>query len=109
MITYNTFGDAETRILKLQEFGGRPVFYYTKYEDVAPLKRAFDDYRKRSHLQYCFMDDHRELAPDVFLTRYSNGEETVTNYGDKAFTYRNETVPPRAFKLFSLCAPSVSR
>ena len=101
MITYNTFGDAETRILKLQEFGGRPVFYYTKYEDVAPLKRAYDDYRQRSHLQYCFMDDHRELAPDVFLTRYSNGEETVTNYGDKAFTYRNETVPPRAFKLFS--------
>ena len=45
------------------------------------------------------MDDHRELAPDVFLTRYSNGEETVTNYGDRPFTYRNETVPPRTFKL----------
>jgi hypothetical protein len=47
------------------------------------------------------MDDHRELAKDVFLTRYSNGEETVANYGDKPFTYRDETVPPRAFKLFS--------
>lgn len=30
------------------------------------------------------MDDHRELADGVFLTRYSNGEETVVNYGDKA-------------------------
>ncbi len=108
MITYNTFGDAETRILKLQEFGGRPVFYYTKYEDVAPLKRAYDDYKKRSHLQYCFMDDHRALAKDVFLTRYSNGEETVTNYDDKPFAYRGEAVPPHQFRLFKTQAPSVS-
>ena len=97
--TYNTFGNAETRILKLQEFGGRPVFYYTRYEDVAPLKRAYDDYRKRSHLQYCFMDDHRELSKDVFLTRYSDGTETVANYGDAPFMHRGEKVAPREFRI----------
>ena len=46
------------------------------------------------------MDDHRELADGVFLTRYSNGEETVVNYGDKSFIWRNSTVNPRGFKLF---------
>ena len=34
------------------------------------------------------------------LTRYSNGEETVVNYGDKSFIWRNSTVNPRGFKLF---------
>lgn len=97
---YGYLDDVETRILKVHEFGGRPVFYYTEYNDVQPLKRAADDYAKYSHLQYAFMDDHRELADGVFLTRYSNGEETVVNYGDKSFIWRNSTVNPRGFKLF---------
>ena len=101
MDTYNTFGNTETRILKLQEFGGRPVFYYTTYKDIAPLKRAYDDYLKRSRLQYCFMDDHREIAPDVFMTRYSDGTETVTNYGGTPFVWRGETVAARSFAIIS--------
>ena len=52
------------------------------------------------HLQRELMTEHRALAPDVFLTRYSNGEETVTNYGDKPFAYRGEAVLPHQFRLF---------
>jgi len=92
--------DAETRILKIHEFGGRPVFYYTLYKDVMPLKRASDDYAKFAHLQYEFMEDHRELARDVFLTRYGNGAETVVNYSSEPFAWKDRTVAPRVIELF---------
>ena len=88
------------RVLKLHEFGGRPVFYFYNYHDIAPLVRAAEDYAKYAHLQTCFMDDHRELAKGVFLTRYSNGEETVANYTDAAFPWRGRAVSPRAIELF---------
>ena len=97
--TYHTFGDAETRILKLHEFGGRPVFYYTLYDDISPLKRAYDDYKRRSHLQYFFMDDHRELAKDVFLIRYSDGEEMVVNYRTDPYRYRGTDVAGRSMRV----------
>lgn len=96
---YGYLDDSETRILKLHEFGGRPVFYYTEYNDVLPLKRAADDYAKFSHLQYAFMDDHRELCAGVYLTAYSNGEKTVTNYTRKPFDWRGESVPARSIVL----------
>lgn len=97
---YGYLDDSETRILKVHEFGGRPVFYYTEYNDVSPLKRAADDYARLSHLQYYFMDDHRELADGVYLTRYSNGEETVTNYSSRPFEWRGRVVGPKAMELF---------
>ena len=97
---YGYLDNSETRILKVHEFGGRPVFYYTEYNDVTPLKRASDDYARFSHLQYHFMDDHRELADGVYLTRYSNGEETVTNYSSSPFKWRGRVVGPKAQELF---------
>ena len=93
------FDNARTRVLKLHEFGGRPIFYYTRYEDIAPVKQAYEDYKKLSHLQYFYMDDHRELAPGVFLTRYSNGEELVTNYSPEPFAYRGRSVKPMGNEL----------
>ena len=93
------FDNAQTRVLKLHEFGGRPIFYYTRYEDIAPVKQAYEDYKKLSHLQYFYMDDHRELAPGVFLTRYSNGEELVTNYSPEPFAYRGRSVKPMSNEL----------
>ena len=98
-VTFRYFDNAATRILKLHEFGGRPIFYYTRYEDVTPVKQAYDDYKRLSHLQYCFMDDHCELAPDVFLTRYSNGEELVTNYSDTPFDYRGVSIAAHGNRL----------
>ena len=97
---YGYLDDSRTRILKVHEFGGRPVFYYTEYRDVMPLKRAADDYAKYSHLQYAFMDDHRELAQGVFLTRYSTGAETVTNYALQPYHWKGQVVEPRSIRLF---------
>ena len=99
-VTFSYLDDPETRALKVHEFGGRPVFYYTRYDDLAPVKRAWDEYAPLAHLQYAFMEDHRELAPDVFLTVYSNGEELVTNYSRAPFAYRGQSVPARANRLF---------
>ena len=45
------------------------------------------------------MDDHRELAPGVFLTRYSNGEELITNYSPEPFAYRGRSVKPMGNEL----------
>ena len=98
---YGYLDDSETRVLKIHEFGGRPVFYYTEYNDIMPLKRAADDYAKFSHLQYEFMDDHRELAEGVFLTRYSDGEEIVTNYSKTPYDWRGISVSPRTNRLFA--------
>ena len=50
MQRFTYLDNAATRILKLHEFGGRPIFYYTRYEDVAPVKQAYDDYKRLSHL-----------------------------------------------------------
>ncbi len=100
---YNYISDITLRHLKLVEYGGRPTFYFQSYRDpknLAKIKEAHDEYKQLSYLQYEFMDDHRELSPDVFLTVYSDGSEIVTNYTDKAFQYKGATVNPMDYKLF---------
>ncbi len=92
----------QDRILKLIEFGGRPCFYWINYRKygVAPIKEAYDLYQPLKYLQYEFIDEHRELAKDIFLTRYSDGSETVVNYTDKDFSYKSEVVKAKSYKLF---------
>ncbi len=97
---YAYFKDAKTQMLKVVEFGGRPVFYYINYKNLKPIKQAYDIYEGIKHLQYEFMEHHQELAPDVFLTRYSNGEETICNYSDKVFTYKSKDIQPSGYALF---------
>ena len=90
----------ERRTLKVFELNGRPMFYYTDYRDLAPIKRMYDQWQALKHLQYEFMEDHAEIAPDVIRVRYSNGEEVVCNYADKPFAYRGRTVAPKGYGLF---------
>jgi hypothetical protein len=96
----HTWLDPVTRRLKLHEFGGRPTFYFNPYKDLAPIKAAYDEYQPLKHLQYEFMDHHDEIAKDVFLTRYSDGSEIVTNYSGKDFRYRGRTVRSLDYALF---------
>ena len=100
---FNYLDSTENRYLKMIECGGRPSFYYIDYnnKDFSPMKRAYDDYMKLRHLQYAFMDDHRELAKDVFLVTYSNGEQMVCNYRDTPFEYNGKTVKPKSYELYS--------
>jgi hypothetical protein len=110
--------------LKLIEFNGRPTFYYySKFvsngtdwmgdndlhcADEAELKRSvelvkkgWDVYAELNHLQFVFMDDHREVAPGVWRTSYSNGESVVVNYNDHAVTVGEIEVPSEEWRLIS--------
>lgn len=45
------------------------------------------------------MDFHDEIAPEVFLTVYSDGSRIVTNYSKKPFVYNGQTVAAEDYKL----------
>ncbi len=82
--------------LKIVEFGGRPVFYTYKFADVPRIKRAWDEFVPVRHLQKELIDDHREIAPGVFMTAYADGSKTVCNYRSEPFKWRGEKI-----RLFS--------
>ncbi len=85
------------------EFGGRPVYYgpWTKKGHVEKyVKPLYDEYQKVSHLQLEFMEDHRKIADDVYLTVYSNGQEVVTNYSDITIEYKGKPVFSKDYRLF---------
>lgn len=100
--SYTYLGSTEDRFLKMIECGGRPSFYYIDYKskDFSPMKRAYDDYMNRRHLQYYFMEDHKQIADKVFLTKYSNGEVMVCNYRDEPFEYEGKVIKPKWYELF---------
>ena len=98
---YHYLDTPERRMLKVFEFGGRPMFYYANYRTEIPcIKKMYDLYQPIRHLQLEFLEDHAEIAPDVFRSRYSNGEEVVCNYTDKPFAYRGRDVAPLAYRLY---------
>ena len=89
------------RTLKVFELNGRPMFYYSDYRDLAPIKRMHDRWLPLKHLQYEFMDDHAEIAPGVTRSLYGNGEEVICNYGEEPFSYRGELVAPLDCRLYA--------
>ena len=89
--------------LKLAEFGGRPTFYagMTKKDiDYTILKEAYDEYAKRRHLQYEFMDYHGKLADNVFITRFSDKTRIITNYGSTSYNYKGIEVKPMDYIIY---------
>ena len=87
--------------LKIVEFGGRPIFYTYKFADVPRIKKAWDEFVPVRHLQRELMESHREVAPDVFETRYADGSRTVCNYRSASFDLDGEPVPPMGYVLFA--------
>lgn len=105
---YYAIPDKRDRRLKMAEFGGRPSFYGgIRTENLAPIKEAYDEYQPMKYLQYEFMDDHREIAPKVFRTTYSDGSEVVCNYNETPFVYKGETVGGKDYKLFKPAKDSI--
>ena len=45
------------------------------------------------------MDSHEEIAKDVFITRWSNGDEIVSNYSNKDFEYKGDIVKPMSYNF----------
>ena len=100
---YNAIMDKNTRRLKMAEFNGRPIFYFTNYKKfgLKPIKEAYDEYKPMRHLQYEFIDFHDEIAENVFITEFSNGEIIVTNYSNTDFTFKNKIVKAKNYKLYN--------
>ena len=102
----------ETRRLKLFEFGGRLTYYWelTSDKNFPAIKQAYDEYETVKYLQYEFMDFHGEIAKDVFVARYSDGSQIVTNYSDKEFNYFGRgIVKPMDYKLFKASKDSAAK
>lgn len=103
--------------LRFYEYGGIPVLYYfskfvgtedgnwmgnddilcateeQRVTSVTQMKAMLDEYKAFSPRQLAFMEDHKELAPGVFETVYSDGYHTVVNYSDEDYTLGNRIVP----------------
>ena len=116
--------------MKQLEYGGHPTYYfYSAHRDdaanwmggrtktgvskdllcgtqqeleeaVAAIKKGCDHLAEYGHLQYEFMEDHCEIAPNVFRTLWSDGTELICNYTDKPFAYKNMTVEPEGYRYF---------
>ncbi len=86
--------------LKIVEFGGRPIFYTYKFADVPRIKRAWDEFKPVRHLQKELIQDHYEIAPEVYVTKYENGEYTVSNYSSKPYSHKGSDIAPMAYGLF---------
>ncbi|HPA18480.1 MAG TPA: DUF5696 domain-containing protein [Verrucomicrobiae bacterium] len=117
-----TTKDAMTQ-LKLAEFNGRPIFYfYSQFkadnknwmgstdlrcateeeltEATGCLKKGYDEFEALAPLQLEFMEQHEQVAADVFRTAFSDGSEIITNYGASAFPYKGKSVPSMRYALF---------
>ena len=116
--------------MKQLEYGGHPTYYfYSAHRDdaanwmggrtktgvskdllcgtqqeleeaVAAIKKGCDHLAEYGHLQYEFMEDHCELAPQVFRTIWSDGTELICNYTDKPYTYKDVNVEPEGYRYF---------
>ena len=98
---YDYLENPETRWLKTIEFDARPVFYYTDYKNLKPMKRAYDEFQKLKHLQLQFMQDHREASKGVFVSTFESGEEIVVNYTSAPFEYKGESVSAKGYRNFA--------
>ena len=102
-------------MLKLIEFGGRPVIYYnsrfvdenrgsetnwmgdidfvndTKEHLLYGVERAakqYNDYKKLRYLQYEFMQEHKEIAPGVYAVTYSDGSVVTVDYNNGIYNLK---------------------
>ncbi len=88
------------RRLQFWEYGGRPSFYWYNAHYLDEIQKIYEQYQPMIYLQYEFMDFHGEVAPQVFVSRYSDGSEVITNYTKEPFKYKGKRVPAEDFMLF---------
>ncbi len=96
-------------LLKLIEYGGKPqIYYYAQFvsdgtnwigkgdfhcntkeeiEDSTKLiKETLDLYKQLSYLQYEFIENHKEIAPNVFEITYSDSSVITVDYNKKTYS-----------------------
>ena len=102
--------------LKLAEFGGRPTFYWHSWfvtgrppsmgtwdleattdekmhQGVRWMKEGYDEYARRSDLQFAFMDRHEKIADGLFRITYSNGAKMYVNYNGEPVVVDGVSIP----------------
>lgn len=62
---------------------------------MAQYKEMYDAFQPLKYLQLEFVEENRELAFGIFLTRFSDGSEIVTNYTNVDFSYKNGVAKAR--------------
>ena len=105
--------DHREDMLKVIEYGGKPQLYYYAHfvsdgtdwigkgdfrcntnEEVefsaVKAKETMDAYRELAYLQYEFMEEHKEIAPNVFAVTYSDGSIVTVDYNQKTYTLKKE-------------------
>ena len=96
---FGAYENSPEDLVKLAEFGGRPIVYVVRERTLPVLKKMYDFYRPLRHLQFEFIEDHRKLADGVFLTTFSNGERIVSNYNKTEFEFEGRKVAPVNYLL----------
>jgi len=122
--TVNYRAKDQKTIMKALEFGARPTFYlYSAFFEAGKKKnwmgdidircgtqqefdaavdaiaKGYEDVKKYSYLQLEYLDDHREIAKDVFRCTYSDGSEMVFNYSSSPFVYGEIEIAPMSYAL----------
>ncbi len=118
--TVNPSTKDRTTQLKLIEFGGRPIFYfYSQFkadnknwmgatdlrcgtaeelaDAVRAVKQGYDEFEALRRLQLEFMDEHAQLAPEVFRTAWADGTAVITNYGATDYDFAGRTVKAQSY------------
>lgn len=116
--SWNAHVSSEKCRLSVVEFGGRTTFYvnskfYGKDLGALPdiridtpenfsravdaIRRGAEEYGRLADLQFCFMEDHKQIAPRVVKVSYSNGDSVYVNYGESESGVEGLVVPARGF------------
>ena len=87
------------KALKHVEFGSRPILYTHTFDDIPSIVKAWREYKPVRHLQKEEMIGHRELAKNVFETRYGDGSKTICNYESLPQSAEGVRVPALGYVL----------
>ncbi len=110
--------------LTVVEYAARPMFYfYSSFkakmsqnwmggeldlrcstdeelnEAVSAIKKGYDIFMDYKDLVKETITDHRELAPGVKCTTFSNGKKVICNYTKDPYIYNSITVPSEGYKI----------
>ena len=111
--------------MKMQEYGGHPTFYfYSAHRDdsknwigthtqdlrcgtgqeldaaVSAIRTGAEYLKQYGYIQYLTFEDHKEIAPGVFRSLFSDGTCTYCNYTDRPFYIQDTTcVPSQSWRI----------
>jgi len=94
-------------MLKLIEYGGKPViYYYSQFVDngtdwigdkdftfenknsTAAAVKSYEVFKELSYLQYEFMEKHEKIAENIYKVTYSDGSTITVDYNQKNYTLK---------------------